>query len=272
MKPIVIVVLVMLVSAGLIWVGLRVKPASFPPYGAVSTDRGSVPLPPGLPAPVERFYRTVYGDEVPVLESVVLSGRATIRPFLNLPLPARFVFVHDAGHSYRHYFEATLFGVPLLRVDEGYIDGKSFFESPMGSNYDDANTNQGANLALWAEGALFPAILVTDPRVRWAPVDDRTALLYVPFEEDEEAFVVRFNPESGLIDIMEAMRYRDPGEGKPKILWITRNERGPTLPGSVVPAVGSATWLDQGRPWAVFTVEEAVYNADVSEYIRQRGY
>jgi hypothetical protein len=32
--------------------------------------------------------------------------------------------------------------------------------------------------------------------------------------------------------------------------------------------VGFATWLDQGTPWAVFTLESVVYNTDVSEHIR----
>lgn len=255
----------------LVWLGLRIKPRPFPDYVSRTPELETVPLPAGLPAPVERFYRTVYGDSVPVIETAVLTGRAAIRPAMNVPLPARFVFVHNAGKDYRHYFEATFFGLPFLKVNEGYVDGQSFFESPMGTYYDDPNTNQGANLALWAEGAMFPAILVTDPRVRWVPVDDQTALLYVPFEDQEENFVVRFSPETGLIDSMEAMRFRDPGEGKYKILWITRNEAGPAIPGSKVGAVGSATWLDQGRPWAVFTVEDAVYNVDVSQYIRQRG-
>ena len=41
--------------------------------------------------------------------------------------------------------------------------------------------------------------------------------------------------------------------------------------GDAAERVGSATWLDQGRPWAVFTLEDVVYNVDVSTYIRQRG-
>ena len=70
----------------------------------------TVPLPAGLPAPVERFYRTVYGEDVPVIETVVITGRATMRPMFNIPLPARFVFIHNTGRDYRHYFEATFFG------------------------------------------------------------------------------------------------------------------------------------------------------------------
>src|SRR3972149_899963 len=99
----------------------------------------------------------------------------------------------------------------------------------------------------------------------------RTAILFIPFEGGEDSFVVRFDPETGLVDMLESMRYRDPGQGKSKILWITRNEPGVFIPGTKISAVGSATWLDQGKPWAFFSVEEMAYNLDVSAYIRARG-
>jgi hypothetical protein len=158
-----------------------------------------------------------------------------------------------------------------LKVNEGILDGKSFFESPMGTYHDDPNTNQSANLALWAEAGWFPSLWVTDPRARWQAVDAYTACLYVPFGDGEESFVVRFNPQTGFVDMLEAMRYRESGEGKSKILWITRNEPGSFIPGTKISAVGSATWLDQGKPWAFFSVEEMAYNLDVSAYIRARG-
>jgi hypothetical protein len=256
--------------AGLTWLGLKVKPQSFPPHPEATPTLTTVPLPAGLPAPVERFYRTVYGDRIPVVESAVIKGRATISPF-GVKLPARFIFVHDAGRGYRHYIEATWFGLPIMKVNERYLDGKSLFELPFATYEDDASTNQGANLAVWAEAAWFPGIWITDPRVRWQPVDAHTALLIVPFEDQEETFIMRFNPETGLLDSMEAMRYRDAGDQAKKILWITQNMAGPTLPDSKLSAVGSATWLDQGKPWAVFTLEDINYNVAISEYIRQRG-
>ena len=82
---------------------------------------------------------------------------------------------------------------------------------------------------------------------------------------------MRFNSETGLLDSMEAMRFRDPGPQAKKILWITRNVEGKKIEGTLLDAVGTATWLDQGIPWATFTLEEAKYNVDVSQYIRQRG-
>jgi hypothetical protein len=252
------------------WLGLQIKPRPFYPYPEKTPALKTVPLPAGLPAPAERFYKTVYGDEIPVIETAVFKGRAVIAPF-GVKLPARFLFVHNAGRDYRHYIEATWFGIPLIKVNEGYLDGKSFFESPMGNIYDDASTNQAANLAIWAEAAWFPSVWVTDPRVRWEPVDENTALMYVPFEEKEENFIMRFNPQTGLLDTMEAMRYREAGPQAKKILWITRNVEGKKIEGTKLDAIGSATWLDQGKPWATFTLEEVKYNVDVSEYIRQKG-
>lgn len=185
----------------LLWLGLQIPPAPFTSPNLLAAGAKLIPLPANLPAPVERYYHTVYGEQIPVIETVVIAGRGRIRPF-GVWLPARFVMVHNAGRDYRHYFEATFFGLPFLRVNEGYLDGQSFFESPMGTYYNDPNTNQGANLALWAEGGWFPGLWLTDPRAKWEAVDECTTLLRVPFENQTETFTVRFNPETGLVDLM----------------------------------------------------------------------
>lgn len=271
LKVFVFALIIVAVLIAIACAGLSVQPKPFAMPLSSAADPEFVAIPTGLPPPVERFYRARFGERIPVVETAVFTGRCRIRPF-GIWLPARFVFVHRAGTDYRHFFEATFFGLPFMKVNEGYVDGASFFESPMGTILDDANTNQGANLALWAEAGWFPSVWVTDSRVRWEGVDDRTALLFVPFEDTTENFVVRFDPRSGFIDTMEAMRYREPGEGKPKILWITRNEKVADASGRRILASGSATWLDQGKPWAVFGIEAAAYNADVADYLRKRGY
>ena len=252
------------------WLGLQIKPKPFAPYPKQQPELEFIPLPDGLPAPVERFYRITYGDEIPVIETAVIKGRAVLSPF-GVKMPSRFIFVHTAGEDYRHYIESTWFGLPIMKVNEGYLDQRSFFESPMGTIYNDASTNQAANLAVWAEAEWFPSIWLTDERVHWEPVDEKTALLFVPFEDKEENFVVRFDSETGLLDTMEAMRYRDSGPQAKKILWITKAFQGKNFDGTYLSTAGSATWFDQGKPWAVFTLEELKYNVDVSEYIRQKG-
>ena len=247
MKPLFVFLFIAVILIFILWLGLQIKPRPFNMPDLPQAGLKTVPIPENLPEPVARFYETIYKDQVPVIDTVVITGRGRMRPF-GIWLPARFIMIHNTGHDYRHYFEATFFGLPFLKVNEGYLDGKSFFESPMGTYYDDPNTNQGANLALWAEGGWFPALWITDPRTRWQTVDKNTALLFVPFENNEENFVVRFNPQTGLVDSMEAMRYRTPQDQK-KFLWITNEVIAENKP-----ATSYATWLDVGKPWLALTL------------------
>jgi hypothetical protein len=259
--------LVVILAVG--WLGLRIQPAPFPAYSQAQTNPETTPLPPGLPAPVQRFYRKLYGERIPIITSAVISGRATIRPVQNGPsLPARFRFVHIVGQDYRHYIEATFFGVPIMQVNERYVGGVSRQEVPLaGVTENDPHANQAANLGLWAEAIWFPAIFLTDPRVRWEPVNDVTAVLIVPFEGMLERYVVRFDAQTGLIQWMESMRFK----GAEKVLWLNRTLGWHEMNGQLMATVGAAIWMDDGKPWATFTVLEAVYNVDVEEYVRIKG-
>ncbi len=249
------------------FVGLRFKPASFPAFAQPTKKLETIPLPEGLPAPVARFYRKIYGENIPVICSAVISGRATIRPVGPVAFPARFRFTHVAGKDYRHDIEATVFGVPILKVIETYIASSSRQQMPWGTTQNDPKANQAANLGLWAEAIWFPAIFLTDPRVHWNAVDDVTATLTVPFEAGVETFVVRFDPDTHVVCFLEAMRFKT----DQKVLWINETRAWAMLGGQMVSTQGAVTWMDDGKPWAVFNVEEIVLNADVSAAMSSGG-
>jgi hypothetical protein len=186
-------------------------------------------------------------------------------------LPARYRFTHEAGTNYRHYIEACWFGIPFLTVNESYLDGASLIDIPIIGSDCGPRIEQAANLGLWAESWQLPSILVTDPRVRWESVDESTALMIVPFKEgQDDRFVVRFDPQSCQVTWTESMRFKS-SNNPAKIVWMTHADTYGTLCGHKLSTVGSATWMDDGKPWATFTLEDVRYNVDVSEYVRARG-
>ena len=226
-----------------------------------------MPLPAGLPKPVERFYRQTYGDEIPVYHSAVVSGRGSLR-FMGITFPARLRFTHEAGKAYRHYMETTYYGIPLIKVNEHYLDGHARLELPFGVVENDPGVDSAANQGLWGETFAFPSVFLTDRRVRWEGVDDTTARLYVPFGEEKQVFTVTFDPQIGGLRRMETLRYRDKDFGK--IRWWGETVQGKGHDGR--PATYFAvTWEDEGTPWLVYVMEETVFNTDVSGYIRQKG-
>jgi hypothetical protein len=264
-----LIILVVLIAV--VWIGLRLVPAPFAAPPVVAGTVQTIPLPGNLPAPVTRFYRAVYGERIPVIHTVVMTGRAEIRPFGRPTLHARFRFVHDAGRSYRHYIEATFFGLPIMRVNESFIDGHSRYETPAGVEEGEPRTQQGANLGMWAELSGAPAVLLTDPRVRWIAVDDEAALLEVPYQGvGRERFMVRFDQKTGLVTLMEVMRFQRK-DSPAKTLWVTKALSWEKRGDYVTTTNGSAWWYGADRPWAIFHMEDIVLNADLGGYLEARG-
>lgn len=249
------------------WAGLQIAPAPLPDADLTPGPVTTVPVPDDLPAPVERFYRTLYGDEIPVVTSAVVTGRGTMR-VAGLTFPARFRFSQTAGEGYRHYIEVTVFGRPALTVNEWFQDGHARLELPF-AVMEGPEVDQGANLALWAEAAWTPSVWVTDPRVRWEPVDATSAQLLVPFGDDMEAFTVTFDPDTGLLERMTSMRFK--GDGNPKVAWHNDAVAWGTVDQVPTATETTVTWEDEGTPWARLTTEGLVLNADLDTYLPATG-
>jgi len=270
-----VVDIVLLLILGVVF-GLRVQPDPFPAYAAPAGAVEAAPIPAGLPAPVERYYRQTGaksralhgGGQVPLYHSAVFTGRGSLR-FMGITMPARLRFTHIAGQGYRHYMETTFYGRPILKVNEHFLDGHSRLELPFGVVENDPGVDGAANQGLWAEMSAYPSAFITDPRVRWEPIDDTNARLIVPFGASEQEFTVRFDSQSGELVHIETLRYRDEKVGA--LRWWGDLIRGESFNGEPGPLTFEVTWEDEGTPWLVYQVEDVVFNSDVSDYIRQKG-
>ena len=252
------------------WIGLRAKPKPFLPYPEPTPEFEKVTLPSNLPEPVARFFRAIVGDEIPVVHSAVLTGSIELR-INNLPLRGRFRIIHQAGSGYRHYLEATFFGHPVLKVNEWYLDGVARLELPFGVVDNEPRVNMAANLGMWAESVWLPGILVTDPRVRWEPVDEASSHLIVPFGDiAEDVLDVSFDPHTGLVRALDGMRYKE-AKDEAKTPWHNEVLGWRSFHGIRIPSPASVTWADDGVPWSVWTIEDVAYNVNVAEYIRKSG-
>ncbi len=249
-------------------VGLRFKPAPLPAFPAPATSVETVPLPAGLPAPVERFYRQTYGDTIPIYHSAVMTGRGSLR-LMGITFPSRMRFSHISGKDYRHYFELTFFGQTILKANEAYLDGHNRLELPFVTQEDNPCDDSAANQGLWAESLAYPAIFLTDPRVHWAPIDTTHASLFVPYGDTEQVFTIQFDPQSGELTHFETMRCRDNKVGR--IRWFGDITSTKGQDGKTRNTVLSATWEDEGTPWLIVEVEDSNYNADLGSYIGKKG-
>lgn len=250
MKFLIIIVCILTVVLLIVWLGLQVKPKSFAPFASEIPELQTIPLPGGLPAPVERFYRARYGVTIPVIETAVISGRGTLK-LGGIPLPIRFRFVHEAGQNFCSDIDMTFFGFPIMHAYEIYLDGHGRGVTPGGVDENKAWFDQSANIRMWAEAVdWFPSVLLTNTEVQWEPIDENTALLVVPLGESQDHLIVRFDPHEDTVAFIEAMKYKSAAA---KVLWI------------------NGIWMDDGRRWLTMNVEEILFNVDVYDYIREQN-
>jgi hypothetical protein len=71
---------------------------------------------------------------------------------------------HAAGQAYRHYIEATLFGLPVIKANEYFRDGHGRMKITIIGTDEGPKFDQAANLALWAEAFYFPSLFVSSCR------------------------------------------------------------------------------------------------------------
>jgi hypothetical protein len=261
--------------AGVGWLGLQVKPKPFlPSRQNTQQDSSTAELPPHLPEPVGRNLRATAGARLPKIQTAVVWGRGEFNFFGLVWFPMRYVAYYDIPkREFRREIELTWFGMPVFGGYDAYVGGKGIlkFGGLLGLlNVSDsgAKTDQGDNMAMWGELLGYaPSASVLDQEVHWESIDPTSSRLVFPLGHGEDSLRVQFDPESGLIEHVSGMRYRDDEETKAP--WRGENQGGwKTVHGIKMARRSVGRWEDWEEPYIILDLEGVQYNVDVSEKLR----
>ncbi len=224
----------------------------------------------GLPAPVQRYFRSVLkdGQRLVTAATIGLAGTfnmsatgARWRPFTSRQrvVTRRPGFLWDARVS-------LLPGLKVHVVDS-YIAGKGLLHAAILGLFPVANTSGGGEIArgefmrYFAEAAWYPTALLPSQGVRWAAVDDRSAYATIIDGALTLTLLFRFN-DDGLIGSFRAdARGATSGEDVVMLPWEGNWSNYQERSDMTVPLTGEVAWMrPEGRkPYFRGTVTSLSY-------------
>jgi hypothetical protein len=219
---------------------------------APSTTTYSVSEIKSLPAPVQRYFRTVLKDNQRMIAAVTVEHTGTFnmgedtdnwKPFTSeqkvvTSLPG---FVWN-GHV------AMLPGLPV-DVHDAYVAGEGILNPAILGLFELVNMRGGGEVArgelmrYFAEAAWYPTALLPSQGVRWEAVDDRSAKATLADGSISLTMLFRFS-NAGLIDSIRAeARGRAVGKSIVVTPWEGRWSNYQENDGMMVPLTGEVAWI-----------------------------
>jgi hypothetical protein len=201
-----------------------------------------------LPAPVQRFFRTILKDGQAIVAAVRLSQQgqfnmseteAKWKPFTATQLvttqrpgfdwdariqmaPGLNVFVHDAYVLGKGNLHASLLGLFTLA-----------------KMHDTPELNQGELLRFLAEATWYPTALLPSQGVRWEAINETSARATLVDGATTVSLVFQFNAEGAIATIRAEARYRDKLTAMP---WGGRFWNYAVRNGMLIPLEGEVGW------------------------------
>ena len=225
----------------------------------------------GLPAPVQRYFRTVLRVGQPVIAGATIDLTGTFnmsargeqwKPFTS----RQRVVTHRPGFLW----DAQISMLPGLkvRVVDSYIAGTGLLHAALLGLYTLADMRGGGEIArgefmrYFAEAPWYPTALLPCQGVRWEALDDRSANATMVDGPFTLTLLFRFN-DAGLIDSFRAESRGGAVAGKEMVMlrWEGRFSNYQKRDGMTVPFAGEVAWMrPEGRkPYFIATVTALTY-------------
>lgn len=225
----------------------------------------------GLPEPVQRYlrYAGVVGRQRIRTARLEQTGAMRIspdHPWQSLVATEHFA-VFPIGFIW-HAVVAT--GLLSVEVRDAYFAGYGEVLARLASFVPVAEArgpeiDQGALVRYLNEMVFFPTALVD--QVRWEPIDDESARVFMSDDETEVSAVCTFDPTTGRMVNFLAERWRDEDGFFHRYAWSTPFDDYEEFDGFMIPSAGAAIWhLDEGEfEYVRLDIVSATYDVEPTQ-------
>ena len=212
----------------------------------------------GLPAPVQRFFRTVLKDgqaiakrDLGIASAVKISQQgqfnmseteAKWRNFTatQLVITQRPGFDWDARIQMAPGMNAFVHDTYLL--GEGNLQASLLGLFTVAKMHGTPESNQGELLRFFAETAWYPTALLPSQGVRWEAIDDTSARGILTDGTTTVSLVFQFNDEGAISTIRAEGRYRMDGDKWTAMPWVGRFGEYSLRNGMLIPLQAEVGW------------------------------
>jgi len=229
----------------------------------------------GLPAPVQRYFRTVLKEGQPLVPAVSVEHSGTFnmsetgeqwKPFRSTQrvITQRPGFVWDA--RLRMAPGMTVYVHDAYVAGEGILTAKLFGLMSLVNLRGTPEVAQGELMRFFAEAAWYPTALLPSQGVQWEEVDDASAKATLKDGEITLTMLFRFN-ESGLIESVRAEARGRTVEGEViPTPWEGRWRNYELREGMLIPLEGEVAWiLPEGpKPYWRGRIQRIQYELSIS--------
>lgn len=211
----------------------------------------------GLPAPVQRYFRTVLTDGQPIVTAATVEHRGSFnlgestdhwKPFTSRQrvLTRRPGFVWDG--------KVTMLPGLDVRVHDAYIAGEGILRPALLGLFTlielrgSGEVAQGELIRFLAEAAWYPTALLPSQGVRWEPLDERSARATLVDGDSSASISFSFGPDGTISSARAEARARTLAGSLVMTPWEGRWSNVCEHDGMRVPTTGEAVWLTPQGP------------------------
>jgi len=225
----------------------------------------------GLPAPVQRYFRTVLKEGQPMVSGVRVQHIGTFNMGETTDQWKSFtsnqrVVTQRPGFDWDG--RVTMMPGLQVRVHDAYVAGEGILHASLLGLFSLVNLRgtsdvaEGELMRFFAEAAWYPTALLPSQGVRWEAVDDRSARGTLTEGTIAVTMLFTFN-EQGLIDTVRAdARGRTVGGRVVPTPWHGRFWNYGERSGMLVPLDGEVAWLlpEGAKPYWRGRITKIIYD------------